>query len=317
MPDGPRMTVAIPLCNGARHLRDAVRSLLRQEGVDFDLVVVDDRSDDDGLAIVRAEAGDRARIERNSERLGLAGNWNRCIALSGTPFVAIFHQDDVMRQGHLEAHRSAIEAEPRVGLVCSAAEVIDEQGRRASDEVERGGLGPVDRLFEVGECVPRMVVANPLRCSSVTIGAAAHADVGGFDPSYRYVVDWEFWLRVARRWRVAWLARPSVEVRWHSSSETHRFKSGIEDLEESAHLLARLDSREEIPSLDRARLRRDADRRLARAFLNRCHDATRNGDYSLARHCLRRSFELWPGIVRVIARDPRLALRLATLAVPR
>ena len=85
-----------------------------------------------------------------------------------------------------------------------------------------------------------MVEGNPLRCSAVTIRRAAFEDVGGFDPSLRYVLDWDFWLRVSRRWKVAWLARPSVSVRWHGASETHRFKTGTADLEESARMLETL-----------------------------------------------------------------------------
>ena len=53
----------------AGHLAETIASILSQEGVDFELVVSDDRSDDETLAVVRAVAGDRARIEVNSERL--------------------------------------------------------------------------------------------------------------------------------------------------------------------------------------------------------------------------------------------------------
>ena len=97
-----------------------------------------------------------------------------------------------------------------------------------------GGLGPVDRLFVPGELALRMVAGNPLRCSAVTIRIAAHRDVGGFDPSLEYVVDWDFWLRVSRIWKLKWFARRSVAIRWHSSSETHRFKTGTADLDETA-----------------------------------------------------------------------------------
>ena len=55
----PSLTVAIPTCNGARHLAEALRSVLSQEGVAFELVVSDDRSDDDTLEVVRRAAGDR------------------------------------------------------------------------------------------------------------------------------------------------------------------------------------------------------------------------------------------------------------------
>ena len=54
-------------------------------GSNSSLIVSDDRSDDESLAVVRKAAGDRARIEVNSERLGLAGNWNRCAELARTP----------------------------------------------------------------------------------------------------------------------------------------------------------------------------------------------------------------------------------------
>ena len=112
-PTSPILTVAVPTCNGARHLAEALRSILAQEGVAFELLVSDDRSDDDTLEVVRAAAGDRVRIEVNSERLGLAGNWNRCVALARTPLVAIFHQDDVMLPGHLAGARGGF----RVGRV--------------------------------------------------------------------------------------------------------------------------------------------------------------------------------------------------------
>src|SRR5438105_5006629 len=118
MADRPQLTVAIPTYKGARHLADALRGILAQEGVAFELLISDDRSDDETLAIVHAAAGDRARIEVNGERLGLAGNWNRCIALARAPLVAVFHQDDVMRPGHLAAHAAAFDADPQVGLVC-------------------------------------------------------------------------------------------------------------------------------------------------------------------------------------------------------
>src|SRR5262249_43767302 len=149
----------------------ALRGILAQaqEGVDFELIVSDDRSEDDTLEIVRNTAGDRARIEVNSERLGLAGNWNHCVALAGAPIVTIFHQDDVMRPGHLAAHRAAFDAEPGLGLAASASDLIDDAGDPVpGTAIERGGLGPHDRLFRAGALVPELAVGNPLRCSAIT-----------------------------------------------------------------------------------------------------------------------------------------------------
>src|SRR5207302_10084206 len=100
-----------------------------------------------------------------------------------------------------------------------------------------GGIALVVALsaefFDVqpGEFRARLCTSNPLRCSAVITNRAAHADVGGFDPSFRYVVDWEFWYRVSRTWGVSLkLYDSTVLIRWHSASDTHRFKTRLDDL---------------------------------------------------------------------------------------
>jgi glycosyltransferase involved in cell wall biosynthesis len=314
-PAGAPITVAIPTCNGARHLADALRGVLAQEDVAFELVICDDRSDDDTLAVARATAGDRARIEVNSERLGLAGNWNRCLELARTPLVAIFHQDDIMHPGHLAAHAAAFAAHPELGLAASAVDLIDESGALlTATPIERGGLGPDNCTFAAGELLPELAVGNPLRCSAVTLRAAAAAQAGGFDAAYRYALDWDLWIKVARLFPAAWHERPTVAVRWHEASATHRFKSGTTDLEEQLRLLGDLYARDARDWPDRGSLRRAANRRLGRAFLNRAHDLLKSGDPALARACLMRGLGLSPCTFITITRDLRLAVQMTALA---
>ena len=267
------------------------------------------------LNLVRSVAGDRVRVAVNSERLGLAGNWNQCVALARTPLVAIFHQDDVMMPGHLSAHYATFAAYDLVGLVASASVVIDKSGQAVPETVvERGGLGPLDRVFEAGQLAAAMAGGNPLRCSATTVRVAAFADVGGFDPSYRYALDWDFWLRLSRHVRVAWLARPTVQVRWHLASETHRFKTGTADLDETMRLQQHLFAVDlkNLPDVDR--LWRLANDRLGRAYLNRAHEALRAGRPDLARDALRQGLRLAPGLIKTIVADPRLAVQMAALA---
>jgi glycosyltransferase involved in cell wall biosynthesis len=312
----PPLTVAIPTCNGAAYLGETLRSILDQDCVPFDLLVCDDRSDDGTVDLVRALAGDRARISVNDERLGLAGNWNRCVDLCRTPVIAIIHQDDVLCPGHLAGHVRAFPADPAVGLVCSGSTVIDEEGHSVPPSVVHpGGLGLIDRVFSPGEMAQCMALGNPLRCSAVSIRVEAHRNEEGFDPSYCYVVDWDFWLRVSRHWKVAWLAKPTVKVRWHGKSETHRFKTGRADLDENRKMLEFLFRDDLAGHPQRRSLRRHADHRLARAFLNRSHDALKSGQLDMARECLGEAVRLSPGILGLILRDPRVALEMAALTL--
>ena len=192
--------------------------------------------------------------------------------------------------------------------------MIDERAAAIPESVvSPGGLGPVDRLFVPGELALRMVAGNPLRCSAVTIRIAAHRDVGGFDPSLEYVVDWDFWLRVSRIWKLKWFARRSVAIRWHSSSETHRFKTGTADLDETVRLLEQqLFAFEWKDRPDAVALRREANARLARAFLNRASDGASCRAAGSWRDALRRGIDRSPTLIGVILRDPRLCIQMAS-----
>ena len=317
----PFITVAVPTCNGARHLREALESILRSP-VPFDLIVVDDRSDDETTTIARDLIGDRGRVVVNPERRGLAGNWNRCVEMSMTPVVAIFHQDDVMLPGHLETHVEAHRANPRFGWVASNADVIDDAGWPVPESVvERGGLGDRDYNFEhvfFEECflgpdgIPPFAVSNPLRCSAVSISREAHTKIGGFDPIYRYVVDWDFWIRVAEQLPVAWRARTTTAIRWHPASETHRFAKGTADIDEAARMLQFYKEAADCPFYLYPGWFQVAERRLARAFLNRAHVSFKAGDPSLARRALLRAFRLAPDRTPgQLTRDPRLLAQMA------
>lgn len=315
-PSSVPLTVALPTLNGARHLAETLRAILDQSPIPFDLLVCDDRSADETLDLIQQIAGDRARIVVNPERLGLAGNWNRCAALAQTPLLAIVHQDDVLLPGHLAAHLTTFAQRPDLGMSCGAIQIIDESSQPISPLIiERPELGPTDRLFPPGAFVAELAARNPVRCSSVMLRVDALNDVGGFDPAYRYAVDWDCWLRIARRWSVAWLADPTVAVRWHAESETHRFHRGTADLDEVARLL------DQVHTLDTALLpdprtsRRAADRSLSAAYLNRSLDALHAGNAPLAHSCLRRSLSLHRPILGRILRDPRLALQMSALAI--
>ncbi len=67
------ISVAIPAFQGAPHVAEAIRSVLEQNEPASEVLILDDRSEDETVEVAKTEGGDRVRIEINSERLGLAG----------------------------------------------------------------------------------------------------------------------------------------------------------------------------------------------------------------------------------------------------
>lgn len=126
---GPTVTVAIPFYRGLDHLAHALASVRAQTRDDWTCVVVDDCGPEPGAAEVVTRIGDpRIRSVRNDRNLGLAGNWNRCLALAEARLVTLLHADDALHPGYVDAVVRAHARHPGAVAVYSRARVIGPDG---------------------------------------------------------------------------------------------------------------------------------------------------------------------------------------------
>src|ERR1051325_8445652 len=100
----PEVSVCVPTYNGSAYVGDCLRSIQAQTFDDFEILVVDDDSDDQTWEIVAqyGKADARIRSVTNPRRLGLVGNWNRCVELSRGEWIKFVFQDDVLKRNCLE-----------------------------------------------------------------------------------------------------------------------------------------------------------------------------------------------------------------------
>jgi succinoglycan biosynthesis protein ExoO len=99
----PRVSVITANYNGARHLAAAVRSVLAQSLTDLELIVADDCSTDDSLAVIaEAAAGDpRVLILPHDRNTGPGAARNRALAAARGRWIAVFDGDDLMHPDRL------------------------------------------------------------------------------------------------------------------------------------------------------------------------------------------------------------------------
>ena len=106
----------MPTYNVSPWVREAVESVLRQTYSDFKLLVIDDYSTDDTVAVVRAMDDPRIQIVQNERNLGLSGNLNRGLSLVDTEYVSRMDGDDIAEPFWLERELNYLEAHPEVGV---------------------------------------------------------------------------------------------------------------------------------------------------------------------------------------------------------
>ena len=115
-----RATVIIPNLNGAGWLRDSIESIWQQTEQDFELIVVDNGSTDESLAIARSYQGHpRYTLIENAENTGFSHAVNQGIALAKSEYVALFNNDAFAEPTWLAELLRTADADPRIFAVSS------------------------------------------------------------------------------------------------------------------------------------------------------------------------------------------------------
>ena len=128
----PTVSVVVPCYNYGHLLPDCVRSVLTQQGVDVDVLIIDDASPDGSasVAVGLAQADRRVKVICHAVNQGHIATYNEGLALAAGDYVVLLSADDMLTPGALERATSVMERHPNVGLVyghplafCSPEEV--------------------------------------------------------------------------------------------------------------------------------------------------------------------------------------------------
>jgi hypothetical protein len=223
------VSVCIPAYNGARFIGEAIASVLKQSFTDFEMIVVDDCSTDETLAVLTSFHDQRMRVVRNSARQGLVGNWNRCVELAQGEYICIFHQDDVMLPENLAAKVEILRRHPSVGMVHSNVLQIGPANERLAEWWQHKPQPGEEGIEHGAAFFKRLVLGeNVVCCPSVVARRDCYDKLGGFDQRLPYTADWEMWLRIALFYDVAYLVKPLMAYRRHDANETLHFKGAKE-----------------------------------------------------------------------------------------
>lgn len=211
----PAVTVVVPLYNTARYIAEALDSLAAQTFDDFEVVVVDDASRDEGPSIVRRymECDPRICMIRQENR-GLAGARNSGIRAARGRYIALLDADDAFLPDKLACHVRHLDENPVVGVSYAPSLLIDEAGHPT-------GLAQSPRL--TGVDAAHIFCRNPVGNGSAAVLRRAVLDELAyeieapegprrcwFDETFRQSEDIEMWCRIAAttRWRFEGIAAP-------------------------------------------------------------------------------------------------------------
>ncbi len=196
------ISVIIPLYNKADTIARALNSVLSQTYKDYEIILVDDGSKDNGASIVEKMSVPGLRIIRQ-ENAGVAAARNRGIKEAKGEFVAFLDADDEWKPDFLGTQMALVEQYTDCDVFVTNYEHITEEGiitptiiRKLPFKSENGILS---NYFEVASC------SHPPICSiSIMVRKVSMESISGFPVGIKSGEDLLTWARLAASYKIAY-----------------------------------------------------------------------------------------------------------------
>jgi glycosyltransferase involved in cell wall biosynthesis len=220
----PKVSVIIPTCNRAQFLRSAIESVRKQTFQDFEIIVVDDASNDETPETVRSFADGRVRYLRRESKRGQGATRNDGIREARGEYIALLDDDDEWLPTKLQKQVALLSALPNeVGLIYTGFFRIDASSKRVLSEVTPTERGKVFHALGRGNWIGT--------CSTVLLRRSCFDKAGLFDEDLASGADYDMWLRIAKEFEVDFINEQLVFYNVHNNRISTNYESLTSGLE--------------------------------------------------------------------------------------
>lgn len=205
-------SVIIPLYNKAPYIEKALSSIASQTFQDYELIVVDDGSKDNSASIAETQIrkqwrnGTKAKLIRQSNS-GVSTARNNGVAASYGDYICFLDADDWWEPTFLDEMAKLIAEYPDAGIYGTSYTIINE--RKHKTRVAPIGIDTTFKQGYINYCqVYAKTLCMPLWTGAVCVPRHIFDEMGGFKPQLKLGEDFDLWIRIALKYKVAFLNKP-------------------------------------------------------------------------------------------------------------
>jgi glycosyltransferase involved in cell wall biosynthesis len=281
----PKVSVIIPTYNRAHLLPECLESVLTQSFSDFEIIIIDDGSTDNTKEVV-SKYPVRYVYQKNQ---GAHAARNKAIGMAKGEYIAFIDSDDMLLKDSIKMGVEILDEYPEAGFSYGQGYIIDEKGNiNKLIKAPWKSAGVRSGNEEINE----LILGNHITSHTV-VRRRCLIEVGGYNPDFKSgSMDYELWVRLAKKCAVAYLSKPVMKYRLHHDSIT-----GCRSLEEKeksrSKILESIFMDSEIGSSFLPR------RPIAyfRLYFNLAEDAYNRHQMSASRYYLLKALKTYPGMI--------------------
>jgi glycosyltransferase involved in cell wall biosynthesis len=208
----PEISIIIITKNRAGFIAKAVESVQKQTFSSWELLVLDDDSNDDTGGIIEAFKAKDSRIKyyKNSPALGIPKNRNKGVSLANGKYIAMLDSDDYWTDiNKLEKQISIFNSDSTIGMVGSSMTLVREDGSIIEDWIA---------ITDDYNIRKNMLTENQFMQSSIVFKKDIFNKVGGYNENYDVAEDFDLWLKMGKESKFANLKESTLNYLVHSSN---------------------------------------------------------------------------------------------------
>jgi glycosyltransferase involved in cell wall biosynthesis len=210
----PKISVIIPVFNGANYLREAIDSVLSQTYKNFEVIVVDDGSVDETWEIIQSYGPQLKGIHKANG--GVASALNCGIQQATGKYIAWLSHDDLFLPNKLEHQMTFLQQFPQIKACYTDYYVIDTEGNIIA-EIETP-------WYPREQAIRMLFVGGYVNGSTMVIERSCFDQVGLFSEKLRYTQDTEMWLRLSLQFEIGRVPEKLGKQRYHRAQGSRSIK---------------------------------------------------------------------------------------------
>lgn len=212
----PQISVIMPVYNAGKYLKESIDSILNQSFYDFEFFIIDDKSVDNSLEIIKSYKDDRIILIEKEVNTGYTDSLNMAIKLSKGKYIARMDADDISVKDRFLKQHSYMEDNPDILLLGSSYKIIGKEK-----------IYNFPKSYE--DIKVFALTQNPIPHPTVLIRSSIlHDNELFYDRSYEPAEDFELWTRIIELGRVENLQEVLLNYRVHEGQISNT-KKEIQD----------------------------------------------------------------------------------------
>lgn len=159
-----KVSIGIPFYNPGIFFKDAIASVLKQTFTDFELILLDDGSSDDSLAVARSFKDSRVKVISDGKNKGLPSRLNQLIDISEGDYIARMDADDLISISRIERQVALLDTTPNADIistgVCSITNKNQVIGYRQPTRINNSKLSIPDAIYGRADIVHASILVR-------------------------------------------------------------------------------------------------------------------------------------------------------------